>query len=50
MFCYDVWQKNRRVICDLRLREQHLKISDNSYKHFKAGIAQPYFYYDKVPL
>lgn len=50
MFCYDVYQKNRRVLCDLRLRSQHLKISDNQYHQFRAGIDPPKFYYQYMSM
>ncbi len=48
MFCYDVIQKGHKVLCDLRLRSQHLKISDNRFQHFRAGLDPPRFYYSQI--
>jgi hypothetical protein len=48
MFCADVKDKGIDILCDLRLHENHLKISDAAFTNFKAGIEQPYFYYEKL--
>jgi hypothetical protein len=46
MFCWDVIQKGYRILCDLRLKENHLKISDYRYDKFMAGVLPPYTFFD----
>lgn len=45
-FCYDAIKAGYRILCDIRLRTEHLKIDDNQVEHFKAGLVQPYYKYD----
>lgn len=47
MFCNDVLDENYRILCDIRCRFNHLKISDAEYAYFYANTRDPYIYYDK---
>lgn len=47
MFCNDVLDEGYRILCDIRCRFYHMKISDARYDNFYANVREPYIYYDK---
>ena len=46
MFCHDINEAGYQILCDSRLRLNHLKINDNQYDNFRAGLAPREHYYD----
>lgn len=44
-FCNDILDENYRILCDIRCRFYHMKISDAEYMNFYANVKDPYIYY-----
>lgn len=47
-FCWDAIRLGYRILVDIRLRTDHLKINDGAVERFFAGVKEPYFEFDKI--